>query len=90
MGRLDRPRLGRAKQRAEALWEAIDRVEPTIALLRRAGQLAEDHGLRAYDAVHLASVEAIADDETVLVAADGELLAAAHARGITTAPLPVS
>ncbi len=87
MSRFDRRDLGPARRRIETLWAAVDRIEPTAALLRGAGDLAEEHGLRAYDAVHLASLEQIADAETVLVAADGDLLAAARSRGFTTAQL---
>jgi len=86
MGRLDRRGLAATRSALELLWAAVDRVEPTKALLTHAGDLAEQHALRAYDAVHLASFEEIADAETVLAAADGELLAAARARGFTTAP----
>ena len=49
--------------------------------------LAERHGLRAYDAVHLASVDAVADEETLLVAADGAIVRAARAHGIATSAL---
>lgn len=82
--------LREVRRRVELLWEDVSPVEVTLELARRAGELAEEHVLRPYDAVHLASLDAVADDETVLVAADGELLTAARARGISTAPLPVS
>ena len=58
-----------------------------MALARRAGDLAEQHGLRGYDAVHLASAEAVADPDTVFVAADARLLDAAGALGVMAAPL---
>ncbi len=88
MSRCDRRDLGR--RRAAGSRRSGQRSigsSPTAALLRGAGDLAEEHGLRAYDAVHLASLEQIADAETVLVAADGDLPAAARARGFTTAQL---
>jgi len=88
MGRLPPMRLARARRRIEALWLATDRIELTAALARRAGELAEEHGLRAYDAVHLASLLEVADEETILAAADGDLKAAARAVGLTVARLP--
>lgn len=84
MGRLGPRQFGIARRRIEALWAAIDRVELTEELARRAGDLAEQHGLRAYDAVHLASLEDVGDPETVLVSGDQELLEAARSLGFTT------
>jgi predicted nucleic acid-binding protein len=85
MGRLERTHSTRARGRFEALWAALDTIEVTDILARRAGDLAERHGLRAYDAVHLASVEYIDDSDTTLVSADGELLDAASDLGLATA-----
>lgn len=65
-----------------ALWREIDGIVLTEALASRAGDLAEDFALRGYDAVHLASAEAIADEDAVLVTADTELAAAAASLGI--------
>ena len=77
------------RQQLETLWTAIDRLEVTERVVRMAGELAERHGLRAYDAVHLASAVSVADGELVLVAADGDLLTAARRLGIATAPVGV-
>jgi predicted nucleic acid-binding protein len=63
-------------------------VSATIDLLRRAGDLAETHARRRYDAVHLASIEAIADPETVMVTADHQLRTATLDQGLATANLP--
>jgi hypothetical protein len=71
----------------EQLWRDLDPLDLTEGLSRRAGQLSELHRLRAYHAVHLASVASVADRETVLVAADGDLVAAARTLGIATARL---
>jgi hypothetical protein len=87
MGRLPRASLARARRRFEALWDAIDWIELTIDLAGRAGDLAEHHGLRAYDAVHLASLEHVSDRDTALVSADEQLLVAARSMGLTTAPV---
>lgn len=65
----------------------VDLLAVTSWITRHAGDLAEKHRLRAYDAVHLASAEAIADEDTLLVAADGDLVRAASANGIATAVL---
>lgn len=54
------------------------------ALVRRAGALAEQHALRGFDAVHLAAAQRVADETTVLVAGDRELLVAAQALGLAT------
>jgi predicted nucleic acid-binding protein len=85
-------RIGRSGLRAAV--EDVDRfcrqavlLGVTEELTRIAGGLAEEHGLRAYDAVHLASVASVADDQTVLVAADGDLVRAARAHGLATAAL---
>ena len=72
----------------ERLWTGVDCIELTTPLAQRAGDLSEELALRGYDAVHLASAEAVADAETLLVAADGRLLEAAEFLGITIAPLP--
>lgn len=84
MGRFPGRTLARARERVEALWGAVDRLDVSEALARLAGDLAESQGLRAYDAVHLASAVSVADAELVLVAADGDLLTAARSLGIAT------
>ena len=87
MRRIDRRRLATARAEVHALIDETDLLDVTEEVTRRAGDLAERHSLRAYDAVHLASVEVVADEETLLVAADGNLIRAARARGIATAAL---
>jgi hypothetical protein len=82
--RLGRHQLAAARRRVEGLWAAVDRVELTEVLGRRAGDLSERFSLRAYDAVHLASVEQVGDPDTVLASADDSLLAAARALGFAT------
>jgi len=87
LGRLTSRELPRARRRIEALWAELDRVPLTERVARQAGEVAQLHGLRAYDAVHLASAVSVADDQTVLIAADGDLLTAAHAIGLATVPV---
>lgn len=60
-------------------------VEVDEDLVRLAGDLAERHDLRAYDAVHLAAALTAADDDLVLVAGDRALVTAAAAAGLATA-----
>jgi predicted nucleic acid-binding protein len=77
-GRLDQRSLRTAKAELDALWGQIDIVPVTTSLVHAAGDLAEDEGLRGYDAVHLAA--AIAAQATVVATADTALLEAARRR----------
>lgn len=86
-GRISAEQRNEGRRHLDRLWEEIDHVDLGMELARRAGDLAERHGLRAYDAVHLASVETVADRETVLVAGDGRLLDAAADLGVMVAPI---
>ena len=65
------------------LWLELDGIVLDEELAVRAGELAEAFALRGYDAVHLASAEAIADADTVLVTADRDLASAAASLGMT-------
>ncbi len=67
--------------RVRTLLEQIEPIELEAALADRAGELATEHGLRGYDAVHLASYERVETDASVLVAADGDLVRAARTDG---------
>lgn len=83
-GRLGGARRPRSRRLVDRLWRNVDRIDLTERLAREAGDLAERHALRAYDAVHLASLASLHDRETVLVSADGALVEAARARGLPT------
>jgi predicted nucleic acid-binding protein len=48
----------RCRQQLERDWERFHIISVTPELIRRAAALAEDHGVRAYDSVHLAAAEA--------------------------------
>lgn len=76
------------REKLEALAADVAYVEVTRALALRAGDLAEKHRLRGYDAVHLSSALEIDAAETVLVSSDGRLARAARSLGLTTARLP--
>jgi predicted nucleic acid-binding protein len=56
------------------------------ALACAAGDLAEKHGLRGYDAVHLASAIAIGDPDLVMATWDRDLGAAALGSGFAVVP----
>lgn len=70
----------------ERLWDEVDRVDVSGEIADRAGSLAEMHALRDYDAVHLASFETVASNDTVFVTFDNDLRAAARAMGFAVAP----
>jgi uncharacterized protein len=70
----------------ESTWRTFDIVELDPSVGARAGMIAEDFGLRAGDAIQLASVLELDLDETMLVAWDGRLALAARAAGVLTYP----
>lgn len=69
----------------ESLYLQLDRMDIDEALVRRAGDLAQQFGLRGYDAVHLAGAERLNDPQVVLVAGDGDLRDAATDLGLAVA-----
>jgi predicted nucleic acid-binding protein len=87
MRRLSGPDFALGRERMEALWTSVDQIALTERVARRAGDLAQEHGLRAYDAVHLASFERAAGPETVLVSGDRDLVTAAQTAGFSVAPV---
>jgi predicted nucleic acid-binding protein len=87
LGRLTVRQFRAAARAFEARYLELDLVEFDDVLARRAGQIAEIHGLRGYDAVHLAAAERVHDPELVVVAGDRPLLKAAAAEGMATSSL---
>lgn len=87
LGRLTVRQFRAAARAFEARYLELDLVEFDDVLARRAGHLAEIHGLRGYDAVHLAAAERVHDPELVVVAGDRPLLKAAAAEGMATSSL---
>ena len=63
-------------------WAEVEGLELTEPLAHRAGELAEICGLRGYDAIHLASAEAILDEGDLMVVSDTRLADAAASIGI--------
>ena len=85
LGRLAAADLATAIDALEGLYANLDLLEVDERLVRRAGELAQHHALRGYDAVHLAAAERIRDDTTVIVAGDRDLCTAARTLGMAVA-----
>ena len=81
--RLSPTQLRRSTTELAGLWQQFTIVEITEGLVDTAGDLAEQEGLRGYDAVHLAAALQIGAD--LLTSADSELCAAAGRRGLHVA-----
>jgi predicted nucleic acid-binding protein len=82
----------RARRLLAGDWPDLLRVPVTEALVERAETLAWEHGLRGYDAVHLASAliwQESAGEEIVLATFDRELWNAAKQTGLTPWPDPL-
>lgn len=86
----ERPASGnRHRERVGQLdhdWQRYAVVELISAVARNAGELAEQHGLRGFDAIHLASalwLKAAHTDELVFAAFDRKLTAGAKSAGLT-------
>lgn len=88
MGRLTSAQMTAATVELDDVIEQVDFIEITAELAHGAGQLAQQHGLRGYDAVHLAAGVSIADDDVVFVTDDTGLADAALATGLATAVPP--
>jgi predicted nucleic acid-binding protein len=87
LGRLTPRQLREAVGSLDARWPELDLVELDEQLAFRAGELAEAHGLRGYDAVHLAAAVRVHDASLVVVAGDRALLEAASSEGMAIAAL---
>lgn len=83
--RLSRKQADTILARFEQDWAALLVIAADEALIRRAGELARQHGLRGYDSVHLAAAERIAStvpaEQVLLAAFDKDLLSAARRLG---------
>jgi predicted nucleic acid-binding protein len=85
MGRLTDAQLDDANEELESRVAGIDHVEVGEQLAHDAGDLAQRHGLRGSDAVHLAAALTARDRELVVVTGDRELAVAASSLGIHVA-----
>lgn len=80
--RLSKTNHDRAKEQFGELWLEVTSIGVSTELIERASYVADEHALRAYDALHFAAVLDIADDEILLATTDQELERAAKAAGI--------
>ena len=86
-GRLAPGAYIRAKRQVQALWRSTSPVEVDQALVEAAGDLAEQHGLRGYDAVHLAALKRLARPSNCTLACwDRDLRGAASSMGYALHP----
>lgn len=85
MSRLTAAQLGQAVDELNSIALEISYVEVSADLAASAGDFAQAHGLRGYDAVHLASAAFAHDAELVFVTGDRQLAAAAQSIGIPVA-----
>ncbi len=82
---LDEMQYTQVVRRFESHWDQYSPVDVTLAVLSNAGDLAEQHGLRALDALHLASASVVKEaavQPLTFVCADRALHEAALAAGL--------
>jgi hypothetical protein len=84
--RIDARGARRAVSDLEDATDSMVLVGVDASLAREAGKLAEEHALRGYDAVHLATALSAADDQLLLVTWDQDLAHAALRCGHPVAP----
>ena len=84
--RLNVSNLERARSGLELLLASLAVIELGPRVQGLAGDVAETLGLRAHDAIHLASALAVGDPELVFASWDGELRRAAARTGLAVAP----
>jgi len=86
MGRIDTDTLRSAVRAIDDLYAELRVIGIDGALAQSTGELAELHGLRGYDAVHLASAISIGDPGILTVTWDHDPADAAVACGYAVAP----
>ncbi len=87
-GRVDDARAAAIRTSLDEIrWPRLSVVEVTDELARQAGDLAERHAMRGFDAIHLAAALAIGGDDLVVVTWDQRLWDAARSEGIRVLPL---
>lgn len=82
LGRLAPEDLATAINALGGLYHQLDLLEIDDTLVRHAGDLAQRHALRGYDAIHLAAAERVRSDTSILVAGDRDLCTAAGQLGM--------
>jgi uncharacterized protein len=86
-GRLEKAEHAQALAMFEELHGDLIAIGVDRDLARRAGEHAEDLGLRGYDAVHLTTALALGDEEVALVTWDRDLARATERVGLGLAGL---
>jgi uncharacterized protein len=84
--RLSRAGVRRSRLELESRYEESSRVVLSAQLVHQAGDVAERRGLRAKDAIHLASALAVGIPGLVVLSYDSELRTAAREEGFAVAP----
>lgn len=74
------------RHQVETLWSRLAAVDLDESMVREAGDLSDRYGLRAGDAIHLASALRIAEGQTAFIAFDARLRDAAAAEGLIVLP----
>jgi predicted nucleic acid-binding protein len=83
------PRTARDARRVlDEIWLDLLRIPPDDELLATAAELADEHSLRGYDSIQLASALVVEQaGVSTFVCWDAELAGAAERAGLRTAPL---
>lgn len=85
-GRLNKRQLSKAKDDWERYWATVRAIELGPHLDHSAGDLAEAHGLRGFDAIHVASATRIHTTDVVIATWDTRIYLAAQSMGYATVP----
>lgn len=87
-GRIDDRQLTVAVQSVDDASQALDLLDVDTEVSERAGELAELHALRGYDAIHLASMVSLDVPRMVVGVWDQRLAVAASRCGLGVVPAP--
>jgi predicted nucleic acid-binding protein len=85
--RVEADHLGTLTRRLDALSAQIDMLTVDLPLAERAAGIARDHGLRGYDALHLAAARSVLGPGGVFASGDRRQCAAAHSLGLDVVAL---
>ncbi|MCY7402399.1 MAG: type II toxin-antitoxin system VapC family toxin [Nocardioides sp.] len=89
-GRIDGDTLRSAVDTIDALCSQLSILGLDHELAHTAGDLAETHGLRGYDAVHLATALGVDSDSLLVATWDRELARGAVEAGCSVSPPPTT
>lgn len=85
-GRLRGSERVAARDELEHFWDEMIAIDLGLELIRRSGEAAELAGLRAGDAIHLATALSLDEPELLLATWDQDLARAAREAGLVVAP----